>query len=341
MMGHRQVEQAALFCEFSRERHTPADHWLRSIDRFVDLQGIRQDLTPFYSCIGRPSIDPELMIRMLLIGYCFGIRSERRLCEEVHLNLAYRWFCRLGLDGNVPDHSTFSKNRHGRFRDRDLVRRLFEAILRRCMDQGLVGGESFAVDASLIKADANRQNGVEVEKGLPPEAAGRAIDEYLAVLDDAAFGAATEIVPKFISPADPAARWTGAHGGQAFFAYSTNYLIDVENAIIVDVEATAAIRQAEVLAAKRMIERTAKNFALHPCRLLGDSAYGSGDMLGWLVDKRGIQPHVTVADKSARKDGTFSREDFSYDQANDVYICPGDKALTTTGPPGKNGGPPL
>ena len=110
MMGHRQVEQAALFYEFSLERHIPADHLLRSIDRFVDLGQVRQDLAPFYSSIGRPSIDPELMIRMLLIGYCFGIRSERRLCDEVHLNLAYRWFCRLGLDGAVPDHSTFSKN---------------------------------------------------------------------------------------------------------------------------------------------------------------------------------------------------------------------------------------
>src|SRR6201996_6200984 len=119
----------------------------------------------------------------------------------------------------------------------------------------------------------------EGDKGLPPKATGRAIDEYLAVLDDAAFGAATEVTPKFISPSDPAARWTGAHGGQAFFAYSTNYLIDVENAIIVDVEPTTAIRQAEVLAAKRMIERTAKNFALHPSRLLGDSPYGSADML--------------------------------------------------------------
>ena len=208
---------------------------------------------------------------------------------------------------------------------------MFETVLRRCIDQGLVGGEGFAVDASLIRADANRQNGVEGEKGLPPEAASRAIDEYLAVLDDAAFGAATEIVPKFISPADPAARWAGAHGGQAFFAYSTNYLIDVENAIIVDVEPTAAIRQAEVLAAKRMIERTAKNVALHPCRLLGDSAYGSAEMLSWLVDEQGIEPHVTVFDKSARKDGTFSREDFSYDQTNDVYICPGGKRLTTTG----------
>src|SRR5215472_12129266 len=311
MMGHRQVEQATLFYEFSLERHIPADHLLRSIDRFVELEDLRRELTPFYSHIGRPSIDPELMIRMLLIGYCFGIRSERRLCDEVHLNLAYRWFCRLDLDGAVPNHSTFSKNRHGRFRESDLFRRVFETVLRRCIRERLVGGEGFAVDASLIKADANRQKGIEGEKGLPPEAAGRAIDEYLAVLDDAAFGAATEVVPKFVTTADPAARWTGAHGGQAFFGYSTNYLIDVENAIIVDVEATTAIRQAEVLAAKRMIERSAKNFALHPFRLLGDSAYGSAEMLGWLVDERGIEPHVTVFDKSARKDGTFSREDFS------------------------------
>ena len=195
MMGHRQVEQAALFYEFSLERHVPPDHLLRSIDRFVELSDIRRELTPFYSSTGRPSIDPELMIRMLMIGYCFGIRSERRLCEEVHLNLAYRWFCRLGLNGPVPDHSTFSKNRHGRFRQSDLLRRLFDTVLQRCIREGLVGGENFAVDASLIRADANRQKGIEGEKGLPPEATGRAIEEYLSVLDDAAFGAATEVRP--------------------------------------------------------------------------------------------------------------------------------------------------
>jgi transposase len=331
MMGHRQVEPAALFYEFSLERHIPGDHLLRSIDRFVELSDLRRELASFYSNLGRPSIDPELMIRMLIVGYCFGIRSERRLCEEVHLNLAYRWFCRLGLDGGVPDHSTFSKNRHGRFRQSDLLRRLFETILRRFIKEGLVGGEGFAVDASLIKAEANRQKGIEGEKGLPPEVSGRAIQEYLAVLDDAAFGAATEVTPKFISPVDPAARWTGAHGGQAFFAYSTNYLIDVDHAIIVDVEATTAIRQAEVMAAKRMIERSMERFDLHPAKLMGDSAYGSADMLGWLVDKHGIEPHVTVFDRSARKDGTFSREDFRYDHDRDIYLCPGSKMLTTTG----------
>ena len=331
MMGHRQVEQAALFYEFSLEWYIPIDHVLRSIDRFVELGDLRRELAPFYSSMGRPSIDPELMIRMLIVGYCFGIRSERRLCEEVHLNLAYRWFCRLGLDGEVPDHSTFCKNRHGRFRESNLLRRVFETVLRRCIREGLVGGEAFAVDASLIKADANRQKGIEGEKGLPPEATGRAVEEYLAVLDDAAFGAATEVTPEFISPADPAARWTGAHGGQAFFAYSTNYLIDVDNAIIVDVEATTAIRQAEVLAAKRMIERSMERFDLYPARLMGDSAYGSAEMLGWLVDEHSIAPHVTVFDKSARQDGTFSRDDFVYDHASDVYLCPSGTMLTTTG----------
>lgn len=256
MMGPRQVEQSALFYEFSLERHVPAGHLLRSIDRFVDLSALRRELAPFYSSTGRPSVDPELMLRMLLVGYCFGIRSERRLCDEVHLNLAYRWFCRLGLEGDVPDHSTFSKNRHGRFRDSDLLRRLFETVLDRCIAEGLVGGEGFAVDGSLIKADASRQTAVKADDWAPPETPRRAVGEYLAVLDDAAFGAATPVVLKFIAPADPASRWTGADGGLAFFAYETNYLVDLDHAIIVDVEPTTAIRQAEVTAAKRMIERT-------------------------------------------------------------------------------------
>src|ERR1700691_3508657 len=197
MMGPRQVERGVLFYNFSLDAHVPADHLLRSIDRFVDLSELRRELAPFYSTLGRPSIDPELMIRMLVVGYCFGIRSERRLCEEVHLNLAYRWFCRLGLDGDVPNHSTFSKNRHGRFRDCDLLRRVFETVLQRCIAEGLVGGEAFALDASLSKADANRQTGIEGETWLPPEALDRAVKAFLAVLDVEAFGAAPIVVPKF------------------------------------------------------------------------------------------------------------------------------------------------
>ncbi len=222
MMGERTMMQEALFYGFSLERHVPSSHMLRKIDRFTDLSGVRAHLGPYYSDVGRPSIDPELMIRMLLVGYCFGIRSERRLCEEVHLNLAYRWFCRLGLDGDVPDHSTFSKNRHGRFRDSDLLRQLFETVVARCMSEGLVGGEAFAVDASTIVADAHRRRGVTNVGELDPTS-NRAVNEYLAVLDDAAFGGATPVEPKFISPTDPAARYTAAFAGPAVYAYSDNY----------------------------------------------------------------------------------------------------------------------
>jgi len=297
MMGERTVAQEALFYSFSLERHVPADHLLRAIDRFVDLSGIREELKPFYSETGRPSIDPELMIRMLIIGYCMGIRSERRLCDEVHLNLAYRWFCRLGLDGDVPDHSTFSKNRHGRFRDSDLLRRVFETTVARCMAEGLVGGEGFAVDASLIRADANRQTGGPGSDGVPPDADSRAVREYLAVLDDAAFGAATPVVPKYLAPADPASRWTSAHRGPAFYAHSTNYLIDLDHAVIMDVEASTAVRQAEVTACKRMIARVQDRFGVWLERLAADTAYGSAEMLAWLVHERDIQPHIPVFDK--------------------------------------------
>jgi transposase len=327
MMGERRNGQDALFYEFSLERHVPTEHLLRSIDRFVDLDGVRRELVPFYSEVGRPSIDPELMIRMLIVGYCFGIRSERRLCDEVHLNLAYRWFCRLGLDGAVPDHSTFSKNRHGRFRDSDLLRKVFETSVQRCIAEGLVGGEGFAVDASMIKADANRQRSVPGSEWQAPEAANHAIREYLEVLDDAAFGAATPVVPKFISNADPGSRWTGANGGLAFFAYCTNYLIDLANAVIVDVEATTAVRQAEVTAQQRMIDRTHERLGLCPERLAADAAYGSAENLAWLVHQRGIEPHIPVFDRSQRTDGTFSRDDFTYDHVSDTYRCPAGKTL--------------
>lgn len=230
MMGERQVAQEALFYEFRLERHVPSGHWVRAIDRFVDLSEIRTHLRPFYSDIGRPSVDPELMIRMLLIGYCFGIRSERRLCEEVHLNLAYRWFCRLGLEGDVPDHSTFSKNRHGRFRESDLLRELFETTVRRCIAEWLVGGEGVAVDASLIRADANKQRSAEASEPVAWDDLARtrrSVREYLDTLDETAWGAASAARPKFVSRSDPAAQWTGALKGHAFFAWWPSFALSI------------------------------------------------------------------------------------------------------------------
>src|SRR5438477_956117 len=243
MMGLQCSDQARLFYEFCLEDRVPADHLLRKIDRFLDLSTLRRELAPFYRSTGRPSIDPELLIRMLIVGYCFGIRSERRLCEKVDLNLAYRWFCRLGLDGDIPDHSTFSKTRHGRFRDSDAFRHLFEMVMQRAITEGLVGDEGFAVDASLIAADANKQRSFASTDKVDWQElamARRSVREYLDTLDDAAWGAASEIVPKFISPSDPAAQWTGAHKGHAFFAYADNYLIDLKAAIIVEYVAVEA-----------------------------------------------------------------------------------------------------
>jgi transposase len=330
MMGRQGHDQTKLFYEFCLEDRVPADHLLRKIDRFLDLSTLRQGLTPFYSPIGRPSIDPELMIRMLVVGYCFGIRSERRLCEEVDLNLAYRWFCRLGLEGRVPDHSTFSKTRHGRFRDSDVFRQLFELVVQRAITEGLVGGEGFAVDASLIAADTNKQRSFASTDQVDWQELAttrRAVREYLDTLDEAAWGAASEVVPKFISPADPAAQWTGAHKGHAFFAYSDNYLIDLKAAIIMDVEATRASRRAEVGAAQTMLDRTEACFGLKPQRLSADSAYGSAEILAWMVEEKNIAPHVPVWDKGERTDGTFSRSDFVFDPISNIYTCPGGKIL--------------
>src|SRR5213075_2807730 len=174
--------------------------------------------------MGRPSIDPELMIRMLVVGYVFAIRSERLICREVQVNLAYRWFCKLGIEHAIPDHSAFSRARNERFREGDVFRRVFERVVETCIAADLVGGEGFAVDASLIQADANKQrsiSGSEWKRTCDPKAASRAMQEYLATLDDAAFGAASDVTPKFVSPSDPAAQWTGAQRGPAN-QYSTS-----------------------------------------------------------------------------------------------------------------------
>ncbi len=327
MMGKLGGGEEKLFYAFSLEDAVPQDHLLRRIDRFLDLGELRTDLRPFYSTIGRPSVDPELMVRMLLVGYCFGIRSERRLCEEVHLNLAYRWFCRLGLEDRVPDHSTFSKARHGLFREAGLFRSLFEATVRRCIADGLVGGEGFATDASLIHANASKNRSAwkgEAVDWEDPKVASRPVTEYLDALDDGPKVAEK----KRVSLTDPSAQWTCAHGGPAHFAWATNYLVDVEASVIVDVEASPAVRPAEVAASRRMVDRTEERFGLKPRRMMGDTAYGSAEMLSWMVKEKGIEPHVALLNQPDRKkaDGV-GRGDFTYDPEEDAYTCPAGKKL--------------
>ena len=323
MMGNNDKPQDELFYAFNLGDLVPQDHLLRSIDRFLDFTDLREHLTSYYSHTGRPSIDPELMIRMLLIGYCLGIRSERQLCEEINLNLAYRWFCRLSITDKVPDHSTFSKNRHGRFRESEAFRFVFEQVIKRCMQEGLIIGEGFAVDASVVKADASRQRHHEDDDD-DWGGGSRAINEYL----DALHEEGSSITPaKKVSQTDPMARWTAAPGGPAYYAYSTNYLVDTEAGIIVDVEATPALRTPEVWSTKTMVERVKERFDLKPKKLIGDTAYGTAKFLAWMVEEEGIEPHVPVWDMGDNKADRFDRSDFHYDAESDSYTCPGRKQL--------------
>ena len=334
MMGRLDDRQPSLFYNFCLESHLPTDHLLRKIAGVLDLSDVRNKLSPYYSAMGRPSLDPELMIRMLLVGYLYGIRSERRLVEEVHLNLAYRWFCGLGLTGEVPDRSSFSETRHGRFRDSDAFRLVFENVLQACLRAGLVGGETFATDASVIEADARVARSAQ-SKSPPddwndPANITRPVREYLDQLDKAAgfelLAGERQQPPKSLSLTDPGAALTSKGKSKIAFAYGTNYLVDTKAAIIVDVEASPARGTAEVAATRAMIVRVKERFGLHPRRLAADTAYGSGGNLAWLVDRK-IEPHIPIFDRSSQTGGVFTRNDFTYDQDADAYICPGNKTL--------------
>jgi transposase len=323
MMG-RQNAQEELFYGFRLEDHVPVDHLLRKLDAVLNFDRVRSTLASRYSQTGRPSIDPELMLRMLLIGYAYGIRSERQLCSEVHLNLAYRWFCRLGLDGTVPDHSTFSKNRYGRFRESDIYRVLFQDVVGQCRSAGLVGGEGFAVDGSLIGGDAGRDRRVEsvaaIREGETPT---RPVRDYLDALD--AGNPAHQGDARYLSRTDPAAAWNTKEG-RGKFGYFSNYLVDTDHAVIVDVEATPARIAQEIIATKAMLGRVKGTHGIRPERLAADKAYGTGPFLGWLSEQK-IVPHIPVLDRQHQTDGLLPRDAFTFDPANNHYICPQGKIL--------------
>jgi transposase len=335
MMG-RQVAQGALFYGFRLDEHVPADHLLRRIDGLLDFGFVREALAASYSTSGRPSIDPELMLRMLLVGYLFGIRSERRLCEEVHLNLAYRWFCRLDLADRVPNHSTFSKNRHGRFRACDLHRLLFEQVVAKCAAAGLIAGRDVAVDGSTIMADASREKklkGADAADELRArESVSRPVAEYLAALDTALPPDPDEpapVDPASISPTDPQAALTCKHG-PARYAYAINPLLDLDTDCILDVEATPARFSSEVAATRTLVSRAGTRLGIAPESLAADKAYGSGPLLDWLL-KRNITPYIPVIDRSRQRDAFLTRDSFYYDREADAYRCPAGKQLSYCG----------
>ena len=335
MMG-RQVAQGSLFYGFRLDDHVPVDHLLRRIEGLLDFGFVREALADSYSATGRPSTDPELMLRMLLVGYLLGIRSERQLCQEVHLNLAYRWFCRLDLGDAVPDHSTFSKNRHRRFRESDLYRLLFEQVVARCAAAGLVAGLEVAVDGSTVLADASSEKKLNAATAADElralDKVSRPVAEYLAALDATLPVAADEREPidsKHVSPTDPEAALTRKHG-PARYAYATNPLLDLDTDCILDVEATPARFSAEVAAARTLITRAKARLGIAPVQLAADKAYGNGPLLGWLIDQR-IAPHVPVIDRTRQRDAFFTRDAFRYEPDANVYRCPGDKLLTYRG----------
>ena len=347
MMGRREGGQVQFLYAFDLDKVVPPDHLVRQIDGVLDLSWVHKELAPYYSHTGRPSIDPVLMIRMLLVGYVFALRSERRLCSEVQVNLAYRWFCKLSVEDQIPDHSVFSRARHERFRESDALRRVFEGVVAKCLAAGLVGGEAFSVDASLIKADVDKKRRVSGDQPInwpKAEAASRAVREYITALDAArsdeerrdadpggpSSGSGRGKPRKEVSLTDPQATWVVRPGVDPFFAYDANYLIDNKAGIIVDAEGTRANRVVEIAVTQTMMERVSRRFGLWPQRLAGDTVYGAVRLLKWLVD-RSVTPHIPVWDKAARHDGTFSRADFVFDQERNIYICPGGAVLASTG----------
>jgi transposase len=345
MMGRREGGQGQFFYSFDLDKVVPPDHLVRQIDGVLDLGWVHKELAPYYSHTGRPSIDPVLMIRMLIVGYVFAIRSERRLCAEVQVNLAYRWFCQLGIEDRIPDHSVFCRARHERFRESDALRRVFEGVVAKCIAAGLVGGEGFSIDASLIRADVDKMKRVPGNQPIAwprAEEASRAVREYLAALDGAGNdeetggdggsngGGTRGKPPKEVSLTDPQAAWVARRNSDPFFAYDANYLIDNKAGIIVDAEGTRANRMDEIAITATMIERVKERFDLRPRRLAGDTVYGAVRLLKWLVDRH-ITPHIPVWDKSTRSDGTFSRAEFVFDRSRNIYICPNGKLLHTNG----------
>jgi transposase len=345
MMGRRKNGQGQFFYSFDLDEVVPPDHLVRQIDGVLDLGWVHKELAPYYSPIGRPSIDPVLMIRMLIVGYVFALRSERRLCAEVQVNLAYRWFCKLGIEDKIPDHSVFCRARHERFRESDALRRVFEGVVAMCIAAGLVGGEAFSVDASLIKADVDKMKRLPGDQPIAWPTISHAVREYLATLDAArndekgdggdgdgssSGGSSRSKPPKEVSLTDPQATWVTRPGVNPFFAYDANYLIDNKAGIIIDAEGTRANRTVEIAVTQTMMDRVSRRFDLRPQRLAGDTAYGAVRLLKWLVD-RDIAPHIPVWDKSARPDGTFSRADFVFNQERNIYVCPGGSELTSTG----------
>jgi len=329
MMGH-QSRSESLFYYFRLEDQVPENHLLRLIDRHVNLDFVRAKLKDSYSDTGRPSIDPELLLRMLLVGYLYGVTSERKLVEELRMHLAWRWFTGLGFDQEIPHHSTFSKNRHGRFQESKLFQELFEEIVARCVEAGLVQGKHMSVEGSFIQANADHHSRVAREQLAEVAKVNHTVREYLAELEQE--NPVEPPVPQQekVSTTDPDSTYA-TKGGPARLGYYDNYLVDNASCIIVGVQATPARLSQESVAAREMIERYRECYGYLPQTLTADTTYGNGELLQWL-DDRGIAPYIRVKENgNGQGDDLYGIDKFTYVPQENCYICPEGKPLKYVG----------
>ncbi len=330
MMGH-QTRSESLFYYFRLEDQIPENHLLRLIDRHISFDFVREKLRESYSETGRPSIDPEVLLRILLIGYLYGITSERKLVEELRMHLAWRWFTGLGFDQEIPHHSTFSKNRHGRFQESNLFRELFEQIVSRCLEAGLVSGENLLVDGSFIQANASNASRIPREQLQEAAQVKHTVREYLTDLEQENGGGEEPTHQQDrVSTTDPDATYASKGCMVATLGYFDNYLVDSQSCVIVDVEGTAARLSQESVAARDMITRFSERQGCPPQTLAADTTYGNGELLDWL-EQRGITPQIPVKECPLGKSGLYGVERFTYQPENNSYICPEGKQLTYVG----------
>jgi transposase len=328
MMGH-QSRSESLFYYFRWEDQVPENHLLRLLDRHVNFDCVRAKLKASYSDTGRPSINPELLLRMLLVGYLYGVTSERKLVEELRMHLAWRWFTGLGFEQEIPHHSTFSKNRHGRFQESNLFQELFEEIVTRCVEAGLVKGEHMWVDGSFIQANADHHSRVAPEQLAEVAKVNCTVREYLAELERA--NPVEPPVPQQekVSTTDPDSTYA-TKGGPARLGYYDNYLVDNASCVIVGVQATPARLSQESAAARDMIERYGERHGSLTQSLAADTTYGNGELLPWL-DDRGIAAYIRVKENPNGPTDLYSIDQFTYVPEGNCYICPEGKVLKYVG----------
>jgi transposase len=327
MMGQHSRSEA-LFYYFRLEDQVPENHLLRLIDRHIDFDFVRTKLKDFYSDTGRPSIDPELLLRILLVGYLYGITSERKLVEELRMHLAWRWFTGLGFDQEIPHHSTFSKNRHGRFQESNLFQEIFEEMVARCIATGLVKGEHMSVDGSFIQANADHHSRIPREQLAEAAEVNRTVREYLAELEKENPVEAPAPQQEQVSTTDPDSTYA-TKGGPARLGYYNNYLVDNRSCVIVGVQATPARLSQESVAARDMIERYRERFGRLPQSLAADTTYG-GEMLQWL-DERGIAPYIRVKECPRPTTDLYGIDKFTKLPEENCYVCPEGKRLKYVG----------